>query len=119
MDSTPIAFSAASIPAKLPSLIIARCGQVWLPIGNPSGFAPSVVPVPASLPATIASVPAILTNSRRVIAVLGRFLGPYSLTTCLRVRAVTDVHLRAQQFPEGRAHLPGRNGSVARNLEVN
>src|SRR6185503_14507265 len=51
-------------PAKLPSLIIARWGQVWLPIGSPSGLARISAAPAARNPATAASVPVFFKNSR-------------------------------------------------------
>ena len=106
--------SATSSPAKLPSLIIARWGQVWLPIGSPSGLAFSRATPPASMPATIASVPAILTNSRRVIAVI---FPPAGILSRLQ-RSCSRARLHSGQCPaelkfghcslllEGRAKAP-------------
>src|SRR5689334_4588709 len=51
-------------PAKLPSLIIWRCGQVWLPIGNPSGLARTVTAPAAKRPPMAASAAACRRKSR-------------------------------------------------------
>src|SRR5689334_13195734 len=66
-----MSLSVCSNPAKLPSLIICRCGYVWLPIGIPRGFASSSAPPAAArMPATAASVAVFLKNSRLEIAAM-------------------------------------------------
>src|SRR5262245_20443828 len=62
---TPMSASAFSSPATFPSLIIWRCGQVWLPMGSPSGLAANSAAPATRNPATAASVAVFRRNSRR------------------------------------------------------
>src|SRR3954469_10852063 len=66
----PAAFLSLSSPAKSPDSMRARCGYVWLPIGRPSGFARSFVPVAPRKPATATLAAVVWKNSRRVMTAI-------------------------------------------------
>ena len=75
-------------------LIIARCGQVWLPMGSPSGLARKSVAHAARNPATAASAAVFRKNSRLDIA--GMHLSSVSGQIGISADIINPLRLRTR-----------------------